>query len=91
MACACGKDSCGCAAPQEIWLQDEQGQLHAFYVSDRLTLGDRTYVLAVSLEAEEQYALLKVVPGPDGQERLTNIPDEAEWNELQQALLQMSR
>ncbi|WP_029419997.1 DUF1292 domain-containing protein [Alicyclobacillus macrosporangiidus] len=91
MACGCGKDACGCAAPQEILLQDEHGQVHTFFVSDRLTVGDRQYVLAVSLEEEERYALLKVIRGADGREYLTNIPDEAEWNELQQALLQLAR
>lgn len=88
MACACGKDSCGCQTPQLVYLQDEQGQAHAFLISERLQVDQTKYVLLMAEDDAEQVALLRVIEDPDGQERYQNIESEAEWKQLQATLFQ---
>lgn len=86
MGCACGKDSCGCSAPQLVYMKDESGETHGFYVTDRLEVESRKYAFLVSAETEDQYALLRVETDAEGREYMVNISDEDEWNHLQQTL-----
>jgi hypothetical protein len=85
MACACGgQGTCSCQAPEELMLQDEQGQLHAFYVADRLELDGQKYVFLSGVESADEVALLKVIED-GGSVRYSNIEDEGEWAKLQHA------
>ncbi|MCF8564099.1 DUF1292 domain-containing protein [Alicyclobacillus tolerans] len=86
MSCSCGKDSCGCSTtPKVIHLLDDLGNMHPFYIADRLFLANQRYVYVVSLE-DDQSTLLKVMEDADGNESYLNIPDEAEWKEIEVAL-----
>jgi uncharacterized protein YrzB (UPF0473 family) len=87
MGCACGKDTCGCGeAPKMVFLQDEEGVAHPFYLSERLEVASRTYAFLVSTEETEQYALLRIEQDEHGNEYMQNIRDEDEWNQIQQTL-----
>jgi hypothetical protein len=87
MGCACGKDTCGCGeAPQMVYLQDEAGIAHPFYIGERLQVESQEYAFLVSTEENEQYALLRINHDKDGREYMTNIEDEAEWQQLQTTL-----
>ncbi|MCL6593054.1 MAG: DUF1292 domain-containing protein, partial [Alicyclobacillus sp.] len=81
MGCTCGQETCGCTPLPAIQLLDESGQVHTFYVTDRIELHGQAYVLAYD-PADGQCALLKVVRAADGSERLCNISDESEWDAL---------
>ncbi len=86
MACACGGEgSCSCQAPEEVLLQDESGELHSFYVADRLELDGQKYVFLAGLESADEVALLKVIEDEFGRVRYRNIESEQEWERLQQA------
>lgn len=65
---------------------DEQGMPHEFYIADRLRAGDDQYVFLVSLENNEQYALLRVVTNELGEETYENIQNELEWERIQREL-----
>jgi uncharacterized protein YrzB (UPF0473 family) len=86
MSCECGKHSCSCETPQMVYLADENGVPHPFYIADRVQVQDQLYAFLVSTEHSEQYALLKVMKDDNGNEWLTNIEDEAEWERIEQAL-----
>ena len=88
MACSCGKDSCGCSIPQVVSLRDESGTVHSFYISDRVTVMHREYVLLSGVDDSELVALLRVEPQADGTEQYQNIDSEAEWTMLQETLFQ---
>lgn len=86
MACACGKETCGCSAPELVYLMDEQGATHTLVISERLTIQQRDYVFAVNPEDNDEVALLKVSLRPDGRVSYENITDDEEWAELEATL-----
>jgi uncharacterized protein YrzB (UPF0473 family) len=86
MSCECGKQSCSCEAPQMVYLADENGDHHAFYIADRISVEEERYAFLVSTENSEQYALLKICISENGNETLQNITDEAEWERIEKTL-----
>jgi hypothetical protein len=90
VACSCGNNSCSCQAPVTLHLQDEHGNLHPFYLADKLQIADREYAFAVSLENANQYALLRVEVDETGETRYHNIVDEAEWAEIERFVSEMN-
>ena len=88
MSCSCGSGggSCSCTDPKTLQLQDEYGQVHAFYLSDRVIIHEKRYVFAVDLEDSERYALLRVELDREGKETYSNIQNEQEWGEIEEYL-----
>lgn len=87
MSCECGKQSCNCGtAPELIYLADENGAHHPFYIADRIVIEEDTYAFLVSTEDSEQYALFKISINESGDETLQNISDEAEWERIEKTL-----
>ncbi|MCL6633012.1 MAG: DUF1292 domain-containing protein [Alicyclobacillus herbarius] len=86
MACGCGHDQCSCSNTSVLYLQDEHGQAHPFYVGESFVVNERQYVLLQSAENAEQMALVKVVYDTAGNPALSNIEDEDEWQAVEQAL-----
>ncbi|MCL6452407.1 MAG: DUF1292 domain-containing protein [Alicyclobacillus sp.] len=88
MACACGKDSCGCGTAATVLLQDEAGILHPFIIADRLSANRQEYVLLMDQEDAERMALLRVERSADGTETYRNIESDEEWEQLRTTLFQ---
>ncbi|MCL6625810.1 DUF1292 domain-containing protein [Alicyclobacillus shizuokensis] len=86
MACSCGHDHCSCQELSVLYLQDENGQAHPFYVGESFAVQERQYVLLQSAEDADQLALLKVVYDAAGNPSLSNITDESEWSAIEAAL-----
>jgi Protein of unknown function (DUF1292) len=86
VACACGKETCGCSAPELVYLLDELGETHTLVITERLTVHNQEYVFAVHPEDNEVVALLKVHQNFDGSLAYLNITDDAEWAELEASL-----
>lgn len=90
MSCSCGKDTCNCAEPETVMLQDEDGTVHPFYVSSRIEANHQPYIFLVSIEDDTQYALLRVETDNKGASVYRNIEDEAEWAAIEEAFRSMS-
>lgn len=90
MACSCGKDTCGCSAPEMVYLKDEAGLLHSFYISDKVNVNQQEYVLLAGVEEADLMAILRAIPQADGSVQYANIQSETEWAMLQEALGQPS-
>lgn len=90
MACSCGSDTCGCSVPQVVYLRDETGEAHSFYITDRIEVEHKEYVLLAGVEEADLMALLRVEKQEDGSEQYLNIESEAEWATLQEVLVQQS-
>jgi uncharacterized protein YrzB (UPF0473 family) len=86
MACSCGKETCACGSHSILYLQDEAGQAHPFYIGETFTVNNRQYVLLQSAEDAEQMAMVKVVYDDDGRPSFRNIEDDDEWSEIERAL-----
>ncbi|UOF90687.1 DUF1292 domain-containing protein [Fodinisporobacter ferrooxydans] len=89
MSCSCGSQAaCDCETPKMLYLADEWGQSHPFYIADRLYVNDQAYAFLISTEQSDQYALLKVVADENGAETFVNIADESEWDAIEKTLFE---
>jgi uncharacterized protein YrzB (UPF0473 family) len=65
----------------QLILEDEEGQEHEFIFIDRFELDDQEYVILQPVDEDEQI-IFKLSRDEDGDEYLSEIEDEEEWERV---------
>lgn len=62
----------------QLILEDEEGNEHEFMLIDRFVLDENEYVILQHADEDEQI-ILKLSTDEDGEEYLSEIEDDEEW------------
>lgn len=80
-----------------VTLVDEEGQEHSFMVLDIILVNESEYAIMVpadeglvDTEADEQEAVIFRIDDNDGEQMLTVVEDDAEWDAVAEAWEEMN-